>query len=685
MKRTDKIKLDALSKIDDDIIEKNTEKRIHLKEKQKKRKNKIMKISLASVASFVLVVGILLSLIPMLLNKGVPVYQGMTLSDVAPIVNNENATLKAMPDSEPIRLLSRIEMVDHDDDDDDEDDDDDDDHQRGDNEQYNSTLTFNSEQGVYYAQPNQDIYITVHISNPSKYEILSFTLNGVKYSSYMFEEGSDLENLVLKYNVGDVMGRQEYTIDEIKYVDGEKIKNVKMEGDKTVRVMVTPADLVKFDNLEATVDFELIKQSFGIEGFNTLGLYENGALVKEIDVGTGKIGSLPFDKKYMLIGKYTSNGEEKTFECEFLSPKTSSGLLIVDGMVAGIGNCTDSVIYINLPVADNAFMDLDTQIKEVYFGEKVTSIGANAFARCSKLEVVQFSNTLTEIGSDAFSDCPLIKSIAYPNSLKSIGSGAFDGCSSLNAIHISSIEDFLNITYNSSTNPLSVAKNLYLNGTLVTELVVPETVKELKESALFGCTSITRVVLPEGFEKIGSFAFCGCTALESITLPEGIKKIDAYTFSGCTALKEITIPGSVEIIGMAAFNASGIEKINFNEGLLEIDDRAFVFCSSLQRVVLPEGLEVIGDSAFSCCTSLKEIILPSTLVKIEKFAFENTAIEEMIIPKSVLYIYEHIFNSCHSLETLKLEVESRPEFDYWVYSCIDFMVIENIVWGYKGE
>lgn len=269
MKRTDKIKLDALSKIDDDIIEKNTEKRIHLKEKQKKRKNKIMKISLASVASFVLVVGILLSLIPMLLSKGVPVYQGMTLSDVAPIVNNENATLKAMPDSEPIRLFSRIEMVDHDDDDHD-----DDDHHRGDNEQYKSTLTFNSEQGVYYAQPNQDIYITVHISNPSKYEILSFTLNGVKYSSYMFEEGSDLENLVLKYNVGDVMGRQEYTIDEIKYVDGEKIKNVKMEGDKTVRVMVTPADLVKFDNLEATVDFELIKQSFGIEGFNNLGLYE---------------------------------------------------------------------------------------------------------------------------------------------------------------------------------------------------------------------------------------------------------------------------------------------------------------------------------------------------------------------------------------------------------------------------
>ena len=34
------------------------------------------------------------------------------------------------------------------------------------------------EQDMYYAQPNQDIYINVHISNPDSFEILSFTLNG---------------------------------------------------------------------------------------------------------------------------------------------------------------------------------------------------------------------------------------------------------------------------------------------------------------------------------------------------------------------------------------------------------------------------------------------------------------------------------------------------------------------------
>ena len=34
----------------------------------------------------------------------------------------------------------------------------------------------------------------------------------------MFEEGSDMETIVLKYNVGDTAGIVEYTIDAIKYI-----------------------------------------------------------------------------------------------------------------------------------------------------------------------------------------------------------------------------------------------------------------------------------------------------------------------------------------------------------------------------------------------------------------------------------------------------------------------------------
>ena len=97
-------------------------------------------------------------------------------------------------------------------------------------------------QNIYYADKNQDIYITIKLSNPDSYEILSFTLNGKKYSNYMFEDGSDMENLVLKVNVGNVGGIVEYTIDAIKYVDGTDIKDVRMDGDKTVKAGVRAND-----------------------------------------------------------------------------------------------------------------------------------------------------------------------------------------------------------------------------------------------------------------------------------------------------------------------------------------------------------------------------------------------------------------------------------------------------------
>ncbi len=107
----------------------------------------------------------------------------------------------------------------------------------------NSTLdVVGAAESIYYADKNQDIFITIRLSNPDSYEILSFTLNGKKYSNYMFENGSDMENLVLKVNVGDVGGIVEYTIDAIKYVDGTDIKDVRMDGDRTVKAGVRADD-----------------------------------------------------------------------------------------------------------------------------------------------------------------------------------------------------------------------------------------------------------------------------------------------------------------------------------------------------------------------------------------------------------------------------------------------------------
>ena len=76
----------------------------------------------------------------------------------------------------------------------------------------------------YFADLGEEIYIHIHFDNPDNFEIVSFTINGKKYSNYMFEEGSNMETIIIKINVGRESGVQEYTLDAIKYIDGTKIK-----------------------------------------------------------------------------------------------------------------------------------------------------------------------------------------------------------------------------------------------------------------------------------------------------------------------------------------------------------------------------------------------------------------------------------------------------------------------------
>lgn len=161
----------------------------------------------------------------------------------------------------------------------------------------NSTLdVVGAAESIYYADKNQDIFITIRLSNPDSYEILSFTLNGKKYSNYMFENGSDMENLVLKVNVGDVGGIVEYTIDVIKYVDGTDIKDVRMDGDRTVKAGVRASDqtYVNVTNEQKTMtsisfDAQVVDLYSLIEksgGYAKAVLYDGvNMLTKDINVG----------------------------------------------------------------------------------------------------------------------------------------------------------------------------------------------------------------------------------------------------------------------------------------------------------------------------------------------------------------------------------------------------------------
>ena len=101
----------------------------------------------------------------------------------------------------------------------------------------------------------------------------------------------------------------------------------------------------------------------------------------------------------------------------------------------------------------------------------VTSIGDDAFYKCSGLTSVTIPNSVETIGNSAFLGCSGLTSLTIPNSVTSIGLAAFYGCSGLKKVIVKAI------------TPPSIKSNSFNNYDL--KLIVPAISKEEYKSAKY--------------------------------------------------------------------------------------------------------------------------------------------------------------------------------------------------------
>ncbi len=254
---------------------------------------------------------------------------------------------------------------------------------------------------------------------------------------------------------------------------------------------------------------------------------------------------------------------------------------------------------------------------------RVTSIGFMSFFRSSSLISIIIPNSVTSIGNYAFIDCVYLTSVTIGSGVTSIGQRAFSECDNLTDIYISDIAKWCDINFEDHfANPLRYAKNLYLNGNLVTDLVIPESVTIIKNYAFSGCTSLTSITLGCNVSIIDQYAFSNCV-FSQITIPDSVTKIGDYAFVYCRSLRSLTLGNGLSEIGSYAFCSCGLSSVIVPNSVTKIGDYAFAYCTGLTSITIGSAITSIGYCAFKGSDVCNVVDINQTSCKLQCHAIQN--------------------------------------------------------------
>ena len=247
---------------------------------------------------------------------------------------------------------------------------------------------------------------------------------------------------------------------------------------------------------------------------------------------------------------------------------------------------------------------------------------------------------------------------------------------------------------------VSIAGRAFNASKTLTAVYVPSTVKDIGDSAFFGCNNLDRVSIQGGNLKIGNRAFAGCRSLKRVVFNGAAAELGDYAFWDCSKIA-IYYTQNVTAIGECAFIGSGLSGELDLRGAKNIKSGAFNGCE-ITSITIGKNLSEIGPSAFFNCDDLNEIklsdendeyvyvdgclirrsdntlvlglasaVIPETVVSIGDYAFAyRKNLSEIAIPSSVTAIGSYAFANCENLKTIEVS-ESVKSIQSCVFkSCV---------------
>ena len=207
---------------------------------------------------------------------------------------------------------------------------------------------------------------------------------------------------------------------------------------------------------------------------------------------------------------------------------------------------------------------------------------------------------------------------------------------------------------------------------LVTEVVLPNTIKEIQSGAFFNWENLKEINIPESVESIESLAFYCCKSLEEVYIPKNVAFMAEYyeddvvttrpvndsPFFGCRSLKKITVDKDNKTL-------TSVDGVLYNKDMTVLIQ--YPAEKTGDSFTVPETVKEIADGTgdmgygsvygvFAGNRYLKTVVLPESLEKLGRYAFINCDnITSVNIPEKVKlqeYGYYPYFSGCKSLKNI---------------------------------
>lgn len=290
---------------------------------------------------------------------------------------------------------------------------------------------------------------------------------------------------------------------------------------------------------------------------------------------------------------------------------------------------------VNATIENGAFDN--SNVATVSFGKTVKTIPANLCTNNYNLKSVTISEGVERIEARAFAGCYNMTKLTFnAKNCTTIAADAFLYCHRLNDIEIgSSVEH--------------IPANLFseYGGSNITEIEIPAGIKSIDAGAFAKCTLLETLYYNATNCTIGQDAFSKCTKLNEVLIGKEVTTVPANLYSGNTALNCVILPENVTAIAPLAFaDCTELTNIFVGEGLLSVGKDAMkntkwydlqedgdVYLGRVYyaakgthsgEVVLDGQTTAIADGAFAGQKNITKVDLPVTVKMIGETAFDNT-------------------------------------------------------------